>query len=122
MTKRARPKVFPLAVLFAFICVSTLHAQTPLSLDDALRLAHAQASTYQTAAINEGIDAADLHLHVAGVGPATRRAAWAEFRLRGWNRCYRRVSERLRRLRHRGPFACIARTQSRVDGGRTRRH
>ncbi len=60
MTKRARPKVFPLAVLFAFICLSTLHAQTPLSLDDALRLANAQASTYQTAAINERIAAEDV--------------------------------------------------------------
>lgn len=60
MTKRARPKVFPLAVLFAFVCLSTLHAQTPLSLDDALRLANAQASTYQSAAINERIAAEDV--------------------------------------------------------------
>ena len=62
MTKRARPKAFPLAVLFAFLCFSTLHAQTPapLSLDDALRLANAQASTFQTAAINERIAAEDV--------------------------------------------------------------
>ena len=62
MTMRARPKAFPLAVLFAFICLSTLHAQTPapLSLDDALRLANAQASTYQTAVINERIAAEDV--------------------------------------------------------------
>lgn len=60
MTKRARPKVLPFAVLFAFICLPTLHAQTPLSLDDALRLANAQASTYQTAAINERIAAEDV--------------------------------------------------------------
>jgi len=52
--------VFPLAVLFAFLCLSTLHAQTSLSLDDALRLANAQASTFQTAAINERIAAEDV--------------------------------------------------------------
>jgi len=62
MTKRGRPKEFPLAVLFALVCLSTLHAQTPtqLSLDDALRLANAQASTFQTAAINERIAAEDV--------------------------------------------------------------
>lgn len=62
MTKRARPKEFPLAVLFALVCLSTLHAQTPtqLSLDDALRLANAQASTFQTAVINERIAAEDV--------------------------------------------------------------
>jgi outer membrane protein len=62
MTKRARPKVFPLAVLFVLVCLSTLHAQTPtqLSLDDALRLANAQASTFQTAVINERIAAEDV--------------------------------------------------------------
>lgn len=62
MTKRARPKEFPLAALFAFLCLSTLQAQTPapLSLDDALRLANAQASTFQTAAINERIAAEDV--------------------------------------------------------------
>lgn len=60
MTKRARPKAFPLAVLFVFICLPALHAQTPLSLDDALRLANAQASTFQSAAINERIAAEDV--------------------------------------------------------------
>jgi len=60
MTKRARPKAFPLAVLFALVCLSTVQAQTPLSLDDALRLANAQASTFQTAAINERIAAEDV--------------------------------------------------------------
>jgi outer membrane protein TolC len=60
MTKRTRPKEFPLAVLFALVCLSTLHGQTPLSLDDALRLANAQASTFQTAAINERIAAEDV--------------------------------------------------------------
>jgi outer membrane protein TolC len=65
MTKPARPKEFPLAVLFALVCLSTLHAQTsttptPLSLEDALRLANAQASTFQTAVINERIAAEDV--------------------------------------------------------------
>src|SRR4029079_14348138 len=60
MTKRARPQAFHAAVLLALVCLSTLHAQTPLSLDDALRLANAQASTFQTAAINERIAAEDV--------------------------------------------------------------
>jgi outer membrane protein TolC len=48
------------------VCVSlTSHAQTPsptpqLSLDEALRLANAQASTFQTALLNERIVAEDL--------------------------------------------------------------
>ena len=65
--KPARPKVFPLAVLFAFICVSVLHAQTAspspaeqLSLDEVLRLANTQASSFQSAAINERIAAEDV--------------------------------------------------------------
>src|SRR5215216_7023729 len=60
MTKPARPKEFPLAVLFALVCLPTLHAQTTLSLDDALRLANAQASTFQTAVVNERIAAEDV--------------------------------------------------------------
>ena len=91
MSKPARPKEFPLAVLFALICVSALHAQTPtpqnlstpaasptpaapipppspqratipnpLSLDEVLRLANTQASSFQTAAINERIAAEDV--------------------------------------------------------------
>lgn len=68
MTKPTRPKEFPLAVLFALVCLSALHAQTPtpspaptqLSLDEVLRLANAQASTFQTAAINERIAAEDV--------------------------------------------------------------
>lgn len=66
MAKTARPKEFPLAVLFALVCLSALHAQTPspaadqLSVDDALRLANAQASTFQTAVINERIAAEDV--------------------------------------------------------------
>jgi len=52
--------------LFAVICVSASHAQTPspspipLSLDEALRLASAQASSFQTAVLNERIAAEDL--------------------------------------------------------------
>ena len=66
MSKPANPKEFLLAVLFALVCLSALHAQTPspspsqLSLDEALRLANAQASTFQTAAINERIAAEDV--------------------------------------------------------------
>ncbi len=67
MTKRARPKVIPLAVLLALVCISS-HAQTPspsqqvppLTVDEALRLANAQASTFQTALLNERIAAEDL--------------------------------------------------------------
>jgi len=68
MTKPGSPKEFPLAVLFALLCLSALHAQTPspqptpapLLLDEALRLANAQASTFQSAAINEHIAAEDV--------------------------------------------------------------
>jgi outer membrane protein TolC len=70
MSKPARRKEFPLTLLFALICVSASHAQTPspspnavlnpLSLEEALRLANAQASTFQTAVINERIAAEDL--------------------------------------------------------------
>ena len=71
MSKPARLKQFPLAVLFALVCLSTSYAQTPsptptapipnpLALDEALRLANAQASTFQTATINERIAAEDV--------------------------------------------------------------
>ncbi|HEX6650986.1 MAG TPA: TolC family protein [Pyrinomonadaceae bacterium] len=66
MSKPARRKEFPLALLFAVICVSASHAQTPspspipLSLEEALRLANAQASSFQTAVLNERIAAEDL--------------------------------------------------------------
>lgn len=66
MSKRARLKQFPLAVLFALVCLSASSAQTQpsvanqLTLDEALRLANAQASTYQTAAINERLAAEDV--------------------------------------------------------------
>src|ERR1041385_1369328 len=68
MSKPARPRAFPLAVLLALICVSVLHAQTPsptpqippISLDEALRLANTQASAFQTASLNERIAAEDV--------------------------------------------------------------
>jgi outer membrane protein len=67
MSKPARPKEFPLAVLLLLVCLSASHAQTPspppptqLSLDEALRLANAQASTFQTAVINERIATEDV--------------------------------------------------------------
>ncbi|HJY27514.1 MAG TPA: TolC family protein [Pyrinomonadaceae bacterium] len=66
MLKRATPRAIPLAVLFALVCVSPIHAQVPapspapLSLDEALRLANAQASAFQTARLNERIAAEDL--------------------------------------------------------------
>ncbi|HXQ73922.1 MAG TPA: TolC family protein [Pyrinomonadaceae bacterium] len=72
MSKPARLKQFPLAVLFALVCLSTSRAQVPsqpvptpatpipISIDEALRLANAQASTFQTAALNERIAAEDV--------------------------------------------------------------
>jgi outer membrane protein len=77
MAKQARRKEFPLAVLFALVCLPASHAQVPsaspapqtpqpstietqLSLDEALRLANVQASTFQTAVINERIAAEDV--------------------------------------------------------------
>jgi len=54
--------------MFALVCLSVLHAQTPspqptpvpISLDEVLRLANAQASSFQSAAINERIAAEDV--------------------------------------------------------------
>src|SRR5262245_20292473 len=71
MAKRPRPKVFPLAVLLVLVCISltsqSSQAQTPsasptpaLSLDEVLRLANAQASTFQTALLNERVAAEDV--------------------------------------------------------------
>lgn len=68
MSKPARPKEVPLAVIFVLVCLQVLHAQTavpgptpvPLSLDEALRLANAQASTSQSAVINERLAAEDV--------------------------------------------------------------
>ena len=68
MPKPARPKEIPLAVVLALVCLSALHAQTPspqptpvpISLDEVLRLANTQASSFQSAAINERIAAEDV--------------------------------------------------------------
>ena len=55
-----------LAVLLALLCAVATHAQVPaptpapLSLDEALRLANAQASAFQTAKLNERIAAEDV--------------------------------------------------------------
>jgi outer membrane protein TolC len=70
-TKGPRPKAIPLAVLLVLVCAAlTSQAQTPspsptpqtpaLSLDQALRLANAQASTFQTALLNERVAAEDV--------------------------------------------------------------
>ena len=66
MAKRPRPKVIPLAVLLVLVCAAS-QAQTPspsltpqLSLDEALRLANAQASTFQTSLLNERVAAEDV--------------------------------------------------------------
>ena len=90
MSNPARLKLLPLAILFALVCLSAAQAQlpraspapvasptpvapiptspltqaatipSPLLLDEALRLANAQASTFQTASLNERIAAEDL--------------------------------------------------------------
>src|ERR1044072_8586521 len=71
MAKLARPKEFPLAVMLALVCLTASSAQissptpqttvtTQLSLDEALRLANVQASTFQSALINERIAAEDV--------------------------------------------------------------
>jgi len=71
MSKGPRPKVIPFAVLLVLVCAAlTSQAQTPspsptpqtpaLSLDEALRLANAQASTFQTALLNERVAAEDV--------------------------------------------------------------
>ena len=67
MSNQLRPRAIFLAVLFALFCASaTLRAQVPsptpipLSLDEALRLANAQASSFQTALLNERIAGEDV--------------------------------------------------------------
>ena len=85
MPSKWRPRAIPLAVLFAAVCSSVAtHAQipspsatpqipsvnqsgnqsrtvsTPLTLDEALRLANAQASTFQSAILNERIAEEDV--------------------------------------------------------------
>jgi outer membrane protein TolC len=66
MSNRARPKAIPLAVLVAVVCLC-LHAQTPqsppanqLTLDEVLRLANSQASSFQSALLNERLAEEDL--------------------------------------------------------------
>src|SRR6185295_10032637 len=80
MSKRARPKALPLGVVLVLICfvfAGKIDGQTPsaspspqlpgnqtnvspLSLDEALRLATAQASLYQSAILNERIASEDV--------------------------------------------------------------
>jgi len=80
MANKAKPRAIPLAVVFAVVCLSALSQaqipspsaspQTPatrqsalldlLTLDEAIRLANAQASTYQSAILNERVAAEDV--------------------------------------------------------------
>ena len=84
MPNKRRPRAIPLAVVFAVVCSSvTTRAQipspsptpqipainqsgnqsgtaTPLTLDEAIRLANAQASTFQSAVLNERIAEEDV--------------------------------------------------------------
>lgn len=96
MQNQTRPRAIPLAVLFAVVCLSALsalsgssRAQTPspaatpqdpaliqtsplgnpLTLDEAIRLANAQASTFQSAIINERIAAEDVKQAQAAFRP-----------------------------------------------------
>ncbi len=88
MQNQARPKAVPLAVLSALLYLSALSsAQIPsppstqvsttnqttssatLTVDDALRLASAQASTFQTAILNERIAAEDVRQAQAAFKP-----------------------------------------------------
>ena len=76
MCLRVRSKVFPLLVLIPLVCLLPTRAQVPspnpttneqqipsatlLTLDEALRLANAQVSTFQAALLNERIAAEDV--------------------------------------------------------------
>ena len=89
MAKQSR-WIFPFGIVFAAVCSSALsHAQTPtpspvpqnppaiqsvaplstLTLDEALRLANAQASTYQSALLSERIAAEDVKQAQAAFKP-----------------------------------------------------
>jgi len=66
MPRQMRPKAFPLTVLFGLLCLPVASAQVaspspaPLTLDEVLRLANTQASSFQTALLNERIAAEDV--------------------------------------------------------------
>jgi outer membrane protein TolC len=66
MRRLMRPRAFPCAVLFGLVCLSGANAQipspspAPLTLDEVLRLANTQASSFQTALLNERIAAEDV--------------------------------------------------------------
>ena len=80
MPNKPRPRAIPLAVTFAVVCLSALtRAQTPspaptpqsspnqastlsnpLTLDEAIRLANVQASSFRSAILNERIAAEDV--------------------------------------------------------------
>src|SRR5947207_5606913 len=66
MLSQVRPRAFPLTVLIVLLCLAAAKAQvaspapTPLTLDEVLRLANSQASSFQTALINERIAAEDV--------------------------------------------------------------
>lgn len=89
MSKQTRPRAIPLALVFAAVCLSaSVAAQTPspaptpqqllsnqpalsdkLTLDEALRLANVQASTFQSALLNERIAAEDVKQAQAAFRP-----------------------------------------------------
>ena len=66
MSNKATPKAVPLAVFMVVVCLAfSSQAQTSsptdtLTLDEVLRLANAQVSTFQSAALNERLAAEDL--------------------------------------------------------------
>jgi outer membrane protein TolC len=70
MLNQTRPRAIPLLVLFVLVCLaSSTYGQTrlqtpsvssPLTIDEALRLANLQASTYQSAVLNERLAAEDV--------------------------------------------------------------
>ena len=70
MLKQRRPRAIPLWVPFVLVCLAssaygqvpppTATVSNPLTLDEALRLANVQASTYQSAILTERIAAEDV--------------------------------------------------------------
>src|SRR5215510_9463200 len=82
MLKQARPRAVPLVVLLAVLCLtSSSRSQTPqpsptptlapsqLTVDEAIRLANLQASTFQTAILNERVAAEDVRQAQAAFRP-----------------------------------------------------